>query len=317
MKNLTLKKKIFYFKKFIQIRVIEESIAEDFKKNKIFSFFHSSSGQEASAIGVCAALSKYDLVIGNHRSHGHYLAKGGDIKKLIYEIYGDSRGCCNGIGGSMHLKDFSVGFAASTPILGSVAPLACGIAASKKFSKKKDIVVAFIGDGAAEEGAFYESVNLAGLFKLPLIFVIEDNFFSVQSLPTDRKVIGYSHKNIFSNGLKAFYETTNGQDVMSVYNKFFKLKKKVLKYNKPGLLHLKVIRKFAHSGSSLLSGPDLLKTYNVKNFNKKDGLIIFEKYLVRNGFSRKNIAEIKKKEIRNSIKLYNSIRSKINPRRPF
>lgn len=313
-----LKRNIFfYYKKLIQIRVLEESIAEDFKKNKIFSFFHSSSGQEGSAIGACAALKKNDFVIGNHRSHGHYIAKNGDIKKLIYEIYGDHRGCCNGIGGSMHLKDMSVGFVGSTPILGSVAPIACGIAASKKFLKKKNIVVAFIGDGAAEEGAFYESINLAGLFNLPIIFIIEDNALSVLSTSKFRKAKGYSHKHIFSSGLNAYYERVDGQDVVKVYKKCQDLKKKVLKFKKPAILHLDVIRKYAHSGSGLTDNKNFKKIYNVNSFDKKDCLLILENYMKKWGIAKNKILAIKNQHVEFNINLFNKLRATINPRGSF
>ena len=151
--------------KIILIRDIENLILREFKKNKIFSFLHLSIGQEAVAVGVAMATSKQDFFFGNHRSHHHYLAKGGNVNKMIFEIFGDSRGCCGGIGGSMHLIDNRVNFKGSVPILGSSISLAAGLAMSKKLDKKKSIVIVFIGDGSAEEGSFYESINLAGLYK--------------------------------------------------------------------------------------------------------------------------------------------------------
>ena len=182
--------------KIILIRDIENLILREFKKNKIFSFLHLSIGQEAVAVGVAMATSKQDFFFGNHRSHHHYLAKGGHLNKMIFEIFGDSRGCCGGIGGSMHLIDNTVNFKGSVPILGSSIALAAGLAMSKKLDKKKSIVIVFIGDGSAEEGSFYETINLAGLYKLPLMVVLEDNKHAVESGHRDRKAKSYNFSKI-------------------------------------------------------------------------------------------------------------------------
>ena len=120
------------FKKMLTIRHAENMIAEDFRKNKIFSFLHLYTGQEAVATGACMALRIDDRVFGNHRSHGHYLAKGGNLYRMFCEIYGKADGCCNGMGGSMHVLDRSVGFMGSTPILGSAVPIAAGSAFQQK-----------------------------------------------------------------------------------------------------------------------------------------------------------------------------------------
>lgn len=221
--------KLFFIEsliKIIKIRRTEELIAEDYRKNNIKSFLHLAAGQEATAVGVAMATTKNDFFFGNHRSHGHYLSKGGDWKKMIYEIYGDIRGCCKGYGGSMHMLDRKAGFAGSTPILGSAVPIAAGIAAAKKFkNQNNEIVVVFIGDGAAEEGAFYETVNLAGLYKLPLLIILEDNLYSVQTGHEKRKSKKYNFQNIFRSGFGLLYEKVNGQDVFDVFKKTKKMKK--------------------------------------------------------------------------------------------
>jgi len=120
----------------IKIRIIEENIAKEFKKNKVLSFLHLSIGQEACATGVAFGTKVQDNFFGNHRSHGHYLAKGGNISRMIYEVFGDNRGCCSGHGGSMHMLDKNVNFLGSVPILGSSLPIASGIAMSEKLKKK-------------------------------------------------------------------------------------------------------------------------------------------------------------------------------------
>ena len=249
--------------KIILIRDIENLILREFKKNKIFSFLHLSIGQEAVAVGVAMATSKQDFFFGNHRSHHHYLAKGGNVNKMIFEIFGDSRGCCGGIGGSMHLIDNRVNFKGSVPILGSSISLAAGLAMSKKLDKKKSIVIVFIGDGSAEEGSFYESINLAGLYKLPLMVVVEDNKHAVESSHKDRKAKNYNISKIVK-GLGGLYERCDGQDILKVYNKTKNLKKKILKHKKVGVIHLDCLRFARHSGP-VLSKEDQNSLYRIKN----------------------------------------------------
>jgi TPP-dependent pyruvate/acetoin dehydrogenase alpha subunit len=292
-------------KKIIEIRRTEELIAEDYKKENIKSFLHLSVGQEATATGIAMATKKNDFFFGNHRSHGHYLAKGGDWSKMVYEIYGDKRGCCKGYGGSMHMLDKKVGFVGSTPILGSAAPIAAGIAASKKFMKKKNqITIVFIGDGAAEEGAFYETVNLAGLYKLPLLIILEDNLYSVETRHDQRKPQGYNFKSIFNSGFNILYESVNGQDVLEVYKKTIMLKNQILKKNKPAILHAKVRRKFAHSGIDI----DLERKYRIKDNSKiqkiNDPIFIVYNYLKKMNVDKKIIDTFlnkSKKDIENKF----------------
>jgi pyruvate dehydrogenase E1 component alpha subunit len=136
------------------------------------------TGQEAVATGVCSALRKDDYVFSTHRSHGHYIAKGGDLKALMAELYGRVTGCSKGRGGSMHLASPDVGLPGSSAIVAGTIPLAVGVALAFSIQKKNGVSVAFFGDGAAGEGAFYESLNFASLKKLPVIFVCENNLYS-------------------------------------------------------------------------------------------------------------------------------------------
>ncbi|MEX1087180.1 MAG: thiamine pyrophosphate-dependent enzyme, partial [Candidatus Paceibacterota bacterium] len=169
------------YKKMFLIRIAEEQLADYYLKNKIMSLVHFYVGQEAIAVGVCDALHKNDRVMGNHRSHGHYLAKGGDLKKMVCELFGKECGSSHGKGGSMHMIDTSVNFIGSTPILSSAVPLSCGSALEQKYHKSDMITVVFLGDGAFEEGGVYESLNLSTLFKLPLLIVLENNLRSIDT----------------------------------------------------------------------------------------------------------------------------------------
>lgn len=233
----------------VKIRTTEMFIRNTFWDEKIFSFLHLSIGQEASAVGVASALAPEDLMLGNHRSHGHYLSKGGDLEKMVYEIFGDRRGCCKGFGGSMHMLDRSVGFTGSTPILGSIPSIAVGQAFASQQSGINNVTVVYLGDGAAEEGSFMESINLAANKKCSIIFVIEDNKYAVNSAELDRKSSYYSHKSLFE-GLGAVYFRENGQIVRQVHQTTLRAVE-IAKKGRPVVLHLDTVRRHAHSGPIL------------------------------------------------------------------
>jgi TPP-dependent pyruvate/acetoin dehydrogenase alpha subunit len=203
------------YKSMLLIRHLEQQLVDFYLKNKVMSFVHFYVGQEAVAAGVCNNLAPEDKVFGNHRSHGHYLAKGGDPLALVAELLGRKNGCCHGKGGSMHMIDKSVNFMGSTPILGSVVPIATGSALASKLSKKREVSVAFFGDGASEEGVVYESINFAALFKLPLLLVLENNLYSVMSKLKDRRSENYNTEQIVT-GLGAKYIKADGNDYLDV-----------------------------------------------------------------------------------------------------
>src|SRR3989344_7570493 len=195
-----------FFKEMLRIRMIEEAIANRYSEQKMRCPVHLSIGQEAVAVGVCKAVLHTDRLISNHRAHAHYLAKGGDLKKMMAEIYGKKTGCCLGRGGSMHLVDMSVGMMGSTPIVGGSIPVGVGLAFATFLKKESDITAIFFGEGSTEEGVFVESLNFAALKKLPVLFVCENNLYSVyspldvrQPKERDRIAIAKAH-GIFTKG---------------------------------------------------------------------------------------------------------------------
>ena len=171
----------------LRIRLVEEKIADLYSEQEMRCPVHLCIGQEAIPVGVSANLQKEDSVLGNHRSHGHYLAKGGNLQAMLAEIYGKATGCCKGMGGSMHLIDLPVNVLGTTPIVGSIIPIAVGAAFSAWMKNEKKVTVIFLGRAATEEGVFFESLNFAALKKLPILFVSEDNLFSVYSPLADRQ----------------------------------------------------------------------------------------------------------------------------------
>ncbi len=161
------------------IRRVEEAVAEIYPTDKIKSPVHLSIGQEAVAVGVCDVLRADDVVSGTYRGHATYLAKGGDVDAMLAELYGKSGGCALGKGGSMHLIGMEHGILGTSAVVGSTVPIACGYAFALKREGKSRVVAAFHGDGATEEGAFWESLNFAALHKLPILFVCENNGYAI------------------------------------------------------------------------------------------------------------------------------------------
>lgn len=169
------------YRDMLRIRMIEEAIADRYKEQKMRCPVHLSIGQEAVAVGVCKAALQSDYLISGHRAHAHYLAKGGNFRAMLAEIYGKEAGCCQGRGGSMHLIDRSVGMYGSTPIVGGSLPIAVGLAFATAMKRDPHVTIVFFGEGSTEEGVFGECLNFAALKRLPILFVCENNFYSVYS----------------------------------------------------------------------------------------------------------------------------------------
>ncbi len=210
------------------VRKFEERVAELAYLKEFGCPVHLDVGQEAIAVGVSLHLNHTDYSFGTHRGHGHYVAKGGSINRLMAEIYGRETGCSHGHGGSMHIVEPEVGFMGCSAIVAGTIPLAVGAALTAKYNDKKQISVAFFGDGATDEGIFYESINLATLYKLPIVFICENNSFSTHmpdflrqsntkvferikgfNLPT-RRVDGNNSLEVYRNAEELIDETRNG-----------------------------------------------------------------------------------------------------------
>lgn len=205
-------KTIFY--KILRIRMIEEEIAKRYPEGRMRCPTHLSIGQEAVAVMVGEHLSSKDLMVSTHRGHAHYLAKGGDLKRLIAELYGKATGATHGRGGSMNLSDLQAGFVASTAIVGNTVPIGVGLAFAQQLKKEDAISCVLLGDAAVEEGVVYESLNFAVLKKLPVIFICENNLYSVNTpihlrQPTGRKI----HEMARGIGAKATH--IDGNDVVA------------------------------------------------------------------------------------------------------
>ena len=273
------------FESMLRIRLVEESIANKYSEQKMRCPTHLSIGQEAIAVGVCANLTSQDQVLSTHRAHAHYLAKGGCLNSMMAEIYGKASGCSKGMGGSMHLIDTSVGFMGSTAIVGNTIPVAVGLALEKKLTRKKSIACVFFGDGATEEGAFYESVNFAIIHSLPILFICENNLYSVYSglevrQPVDRKI----YKMVRAMGISA--QHGNGNDVEEVARKVKHAKTIILKSGGPQFLEFDTYRWREHCGPNFDNNIGYREESEFLKWKKKDPLKNFysensQKYIDR------------------------------------
>jgi len=168
----------------LTIRRFEERVATEFYAGRLFGFIHSYIGEEAIATGVCRHLTDADRIVSHHRGHGHCIAKGADMNRMMAEIYGKKTGYCKGKGGSMHIADFSIGMLGADGIVGAGLPIATGAAMAAQLENKGNVAAVFFGDGACQEGEFHEALNLAAIWKLPLLFVCENNHYGVNT-PAD------------------------------------------------------------------------------------------------------------------------------------
>jgi len=231
----------------LRIRLVEESIANKYSEQKMRCPTHLSIGQEAIAVGVCSNLTNEDQVLSTHRAHAHYLAKGGCLNSMLAEIYGKVTGCSKGMGGSMHLIDKSVGFMGSTAIVGNTIPVAVGSALAMKIQEKKSISCVFFGDGATEEGVFYESINFAIVRNLPVLFICENNLYSVYSglevrQPKERRIF----EMVRAAGIEANHG--DGNNVLEVSSLVKAAKDKILLGEGPQFLEFDTYRWREHCG---------------------------------------------------------------------
>ena len=214
--NATLDQKRRLLREMIRIRTVEETLADLYPGGEMRTPTHFSIGQEAVAVGVCAALRRDDVVYSGHRCHAHYLAKGGSLAGMVAELYGRDTGCARGRGGSVHLNDAEAGFIAASAILGQTMATAVGSALAFRMDGVDRVAVTFFGDGTVEEGIFHESLNFAVVKKLPVLFVCENNGYSTHTpLPVRQPESVPIHVRAGSYGMPS--SRVDGNDVFAVF----------------------------------------------------------------------------------------------------
>lgn len=234
------------FKVMKKIRLFEEAVADMIERGEIRTPCHLYIGQEAVAAGACLQLTNEDTVYSNHRSHGHYIAKGGNLNQLMAEILCKETGCSRGRGGSMHLFSKEVGFPGSTAIVGGSIPLAVGAALFYKIMNKKNVAVTFFGDGAASEGIFYEALNFAALYKLPVIFICENNLYATH-MPITRTLNNINISDLIK-GFNILNYRIDGNDVLQIYDTVKKCYNNCIKGGGPAFIECLTYRWRGHVG---------------------------------------------------------------------
>ena len=226
------------------IREFEERLHNEFAKGEIPGFVHLYAGEEAAGTGIMMHLNDRDRIASTHRGHGHCIAKGVDVKEMMGEIYGRAMGSCRGKGGSMHIADLSKGMMGANGILGAGAPLICGAALAAKYRKDGGVGISFVGDGASNQGMFLESLNLAAVWNLPAIFVVENNGYA-ESTSRDYAVAVDSYVDRAAGfGLPGV--TVDGTDFFAVYEAAGEIIKRAREGGGPALLECKMTRFFGH-----------------------------------------------------------------------
>jgi len=291
------------FETMVKIRLCEESFIDPILNKEARCPVHLYAGQEAVSAGIGAVLNEKDVVFSNHRSHGHYLAKGGDLKGLIAEIYGKETGCARGRGGSMHLVYPEKGFLGSAPIVSGTISLAMGAALSFRIRNMKNVAVSFFGDGATGEGVLFESMNFAALKKLPMLFVCENNLYA-----THLPILETHAKDNIWEMAKPFGIPSlriDGNDVLKVFETAQKAVKNCRSGKGPVFIECRTYRLRGHVGPDdniQGSHTDIRPKKEIETWKKRDPFAKFEKYLIKNNILDRSEIEDVKKKTENEIK---------------
>lgn len=270
------------------IRRFEEKVAEEVYAGNVPGFVHSYIGQEAIAAGICAHMTKADRIVSNHRGHGHCIAKGADINRMMAEIYGKKTGSCKGKGGSMHIAEFGVGMLGADGIVGAGLPIATGAAFAAQLENKGSIAAVFFGDGACQEGELHETMNLASIWKLPLLFVCENNGYGVNT--SARYALGAKEITRMPAAYGIAAGIVDGNDVEAVYGAADRAIAALRKGNGPYFLECRTYRWHKHFLSAGLE--DLRPSDELASWKKKCPIAAFEKKLIGRGAL--NAAAVKK-----------------------
>ncbi len=273
--------KISFLRKMIRIRCFEEKVTDYKLRGRIAGQVHCCTGEEATVVGACAALTTNDYIVSNHRSHGHVIAKGVDINLIMAEIFGKSTGTNGGKGGSMHIFDKNLGSICTTAIVGSGLPIGCGAAFASKHKDDGKITCVFFGDGATNEGTFSESMNLASIWKLPMIFLLENNGVAITTLLEKVSVNNDLYLRAQSYGINS--KQVDGQNIEEVYFAMKSAIESINSGNGPVLIEAKTFRFNEHAEGAayaLMTEAGYRDNNEVENWKKnKDPIKLFSEKL--------------------------------------
>ncbi len=269
------------YRTMVRIRRFEEKLIDLKARGAIPGVLHLYIGEEATASGVCAALRADDFITSTHRGHGHCIAKGGDLSKMIAELFGRSTGYCCGKGGSMHIANASIGILGANGIVGAGIPIAGGAGLSIKLRDTDQVVACFFGDGGANQGTFHESLNLAALWKLPVIFVCENNQYAIsvaQSRSTSVQDVFVRKEAYGMHG-----RMVDGNDVMAVYEAAVEAVERARNGDGPSLLECKTYRWRGHYEGEADRGRTYRSAEEIEDWKSKCPIERFQKWLLQEG----------------------------------
>jgi len=281
-----------FYVSMLRIRLFEERTAELVESKEARCPCHLYIGQEAVATGVCTALRSDDYVWGTHRSHGHYLAKGGDMRAMMAEILGKETGCSKGRGGSMHLFAPEVGIPGTVPLVAATIPIAVGAGLAAKLKKDGRVSVSFFGDGAVEEGHFHESVNLAAVYALPVIFVCENNFYASHMSLLERRRKDNIDKTADAHGIAGI--RVDGNDVVAMYGAAAEAVERGRRGDGPTLIEARTYRWRGHVGPAWDIDVGVQRKNELDDWFPKDPIGRVRVRLAELGLSADELAGIEK-----------------------
>lgn len=279
------------YKNFLKIRYTEEEIAKRYSENEMRCPTHLSIGQEAVSAVYSSIINKNDYAVSTHRGHAHYIAKGGYLNALIAELYGKETGCSKGKGGSMHLIDLDVNFMGTSAIVGNSIPIGVGLGLSQKLKNRNFISTIFIGEGATEEGVFFESLNFSIVRSLPILFICENNLYSVYSSLKDRQP---KERKIYKmvKALGANSSQCDGNNILDTYKAMSSAYKYVREKSKPFFLECKTYRFLEHCGPNNDDTLNYRSQKEIKFWKKRDPLLNINK-IVKEKFTENKLNKIR------------------------
>lgn len=299
MPKLPVKRELMIdmLRKMLTCRQFEEKIEEFFMQNLIGGTVHLYIGQEAIAVGACSAIEREDYIVSNHRGHGHCIAKGGDIQKIMAEILGKETGYCRGKGGSMHVSDIDIGNLGANGIVGAGIPIATGAALALKLQHGKQVVVCFFGDGASNTGAFHEGINLASIYSLPVIFICENNCYAISSPVCNTFCIPNISERAQSYGIPGV--SVDGMDVLEIYKATNKAVALARQGGGPTFIECMTYRFKGH----YIGDPCIYRTTEeLEEWKQKDPIEKFKRYLKRKKIISANDIRKIKEEVQLEVK---------------
>lgn len=289
-------------KRMVRIRLFEEAAGKLMEDGKVPGALHLYVGQEAVAAGVMVHLTNKDQITSTHRGHGHLIAKGGEFNKMYAELYGKSTGYCKGKGGSMHICDMDLGMLGANGIVGGGPPIAMGAAFSNKFRKTKDVSATFFGDGASNEGAFHEAANMAALFKLPIVFVCENNGYGEYTAQVNHQAVVDVADRAAGYGMPGV--VVDGMDAIAVYEAAGEAVARARAGHGPTLLECKTYRYYDHVGVRGM-GLKYRSDEEVEQWQQRDAIERIEAHIIEQGVATAkkldNVHKATQKEVEEGI----------------